>query len=657
MQTTNKKHISFSMLFTLLALLGMSVMFAACNDDDKSDTVVLNSFGPSPIPLGGQVTFIGQNLDKVTSIEFPGYTVESSDFVSQSSDKIEVTATRDTSKAIVGIVRLNTSKGVVESITKIGYRFTCILDAFQPASAKPGQEITIQGEYLSSVEIVKFSDGVEIKREQFISADNANIVVALPAEAQTGKIAISDGIADIYSKDALDVVLPKGTIPETVFKNGVDDITITGTDLDLVEKVNFAGASVAKGDFKSATATSIVLAIPATAKPEDVALEAASGVNTITGKLNLVEPEITLPSSITLQSSFDISGTNLDLVASAKLGSDLTIDEDTRAEDAMTLKSDEKAIGKEIVFTLVNGVEVNVPVVLEAVTLEGIDNKEIGHKSTISGARLQDVDKVYIGNNISGTAEDADSVSVYFTVDPDGLHPSFPINNIGQLRVTLVASNGQEASKVIEFTECKGVSLSMVSEFAFAAAAAVVKGSGLDAVNKCMIDGQSLAFESSSSVLFVSMPILAATKSIVVETPEYSFSTSPVNIQIGGAIPVWTGNEDLGDWGRNLDGGIFPQGIFDDVKVGSKIRFYIDYHNPAESCILQFFAGSWAGISCSSLSGDSHNQLSGTSDQEYIEMTVDQEIMDQLITQSTDWGGAFILQGQNGNVTKITIVL
>jgi hypothetical protein len=51
----------------LALVLFTAVTFNACDDDDEGQAkdVVLQSFGPSPALRGGDIKFIGQNLNKV----------------------------------------------------------------------------------------------------------------------------------------------------------------------------------------------------------------------------------------------------------------------------------------------------------------------------------------------------------------------------------------------------------------------------------------------------------------------------------------------------------------------------------------------------------------------------------------------------------------
>src|SRR5690554_7928776 len=73
-----KKTYSWSALL-LMCLLVFGATFSSCDEGEDLDTnqikagdIALNAFGPSPAMRGGELRFIGTNLDKVTSIDLPG---------------------------------------------------------------------------------------------------------------------------------------------------------------------------------------------------------------------------------------------------------------------------------------------------------------------------------------------------------------------------------------------------------------------------------------------------------------------------------------------------------------------------------------------------------------------------------------------------------
>ena len=98
-----------------------------------------------------------------------------------------------------------------------------------------------------------------------------------------------------------------------------ENLTITGTDLDLAKKVIFNGVSTPVTTFVSQSATQLVIKIPAATKTGKVIFEAASGVPTTSAAdVNLLLPAITTmtPNPINPGTNLTITGSNLNLVTS-----------------------------------------------------------------------------------------------------------------------------------------------------------------------------------------------------------------------------------------------------------------------------------------------------------------------------------------------------
>ena len=64
-------------IFALLVLAIVGLSLTACSEDDLDTNqykggVSLNAYGPNPVMRGGQLRFVGSNLDKIASIQIPG---------------------------------------------------------------------------------------------------------------------------------------------------------------------------------------------------------------------------------------------------------------------------------------------------------------------------------------------------------------------------------------------------------------------------------------------------------------------------------------------------------------------------------------------------------------------------------------------------------
>jgi hypothetical protein len=268
----------FSIRYSLViawAVLFCGLVSCDSNEDGASSQVVLESFGPSGVKHGESIKFIGRNLDKVTSIEFAGATVEKGGFSSQSSGLIELIVPSDTEE---GTVTLKTPDGDILSKSILSFDVTVTVESVQ-AEVKPGNTLTITGEYVNWITEVWFTDGVVV--DEFVSKSVDELVLIVPMEAQTGPLVFMTGGTEpevIDSEEDLIVTLPTITSISPMLAERGEDLTITGTNLDLATGVLFKGSDAPVTTFKSKSETQIVVTIPDYTNKGKVSVVVASGV-------------------------------------------------------------------------------------------------------------------------------------------------------------------------------------------------------------------------------------------------------------------------------------------------------------------------------------------------------------------------------------------
>jgi hypothetical protein len=324
MQTQYIKYIKRTFLFTLLcAVLAGTMFISSCNKEEGDNGVTtLNSYGPMPIARGAELRFIGENLDRVTSIVLPGnIEIPAADFTSKSATLITITVPQN---AVEGLVVIKSPDGDITTKTPLGFSEPISITNFSPSPIKFDEVLTITGDYLNLINEVIFTDRVTVAKAAFISQSRTELKVKVPAAAQTGKIAVSNGAEDpiiVYSTTVLTVKLPEiTTIAPNPVKAGTA-LTITGTNLDLVKSVLFGGGKSVT-TFTSQSLTQIVLNVPVDAQDDTLKIMPASGIVVKSGApLVMVVPIVSVaPTTVKNMEDITVTGTNLDLVDKVTFG-------------------------------------------------------------------------------------------------------------------------------------------------------------------------------------------------------------------------------------------------------------------------------------------------------------------------------------------------
>jgi len=259
-------------------VLSIGLATSSCQKDDvnvNNGKVELLSFGPSGVKLGDQITFIGKNLDKITTIVLKGDSVQSASFVSQSADNIVIIVPQKTER---GAITLRTATENIVSKTVLDLLVPVTITSITP-SVRPGDNITIAGNYLNWVSEVWFTKDLVVKT--FVSKSLTQLVVKVPAEAKSGPLVINTGGTkplSLTSDKDLNVVLPAVVSIAPIPVDRGANLTITGTNLDLTKEVWVKGATTSVTSFVSKTQTQLVFKVPATATKGVITLGAYSGV-------------------------------------------------------------------------------------------------------------------------------------------------------------------------------------------------------------------------------------------------------------------------------------------------------------------------------------------------------------------------------------------
>ena len=443
------KFRNWALLFATICVVGAGLLFTSCEGKEEEDTrVVLQSFGPMPIARGAELKFIGLNLDRVTAVILPE-NISITSFTKKEARLLTLTVPQE---AVPGYVVLKTPDGDITTKTMIGFSEPVSIAGFTPATVKAGDELTITGDYLNLVKEVILTDRITVAEDDFISHSRTEIKLTVPAEAQTGKIAVSNGDEEpiiVYSASTLTVTLPAFT---TVTPNPVKagtNLTIAGTNLDLVLSVRLGGGKVIEaGDFVSHSATQIVLTVPADTKDGKVILVPASGVEVSTETdLVMVVPTLSV-TPVTLKNGADITvtGTNLDLIDHVIFGGNKqgTIKAGGTATQILVTVPDD-AVDGVVTFVTKAYKEVagpNLTMIVPAFSSFSPTSARANTTITISGTDLDLVTKVIFTGDLEGAIGARTETSLAVTV-PVGARTG---------KITIETKNGTRVVSAIDFT-------------------------------------------------------------------------------------------------------------------------------------------------------------------------------------------------------------
>jgi len=311
------KNINSRYLLALWGVLCISLLFYSCNEEDDVNMtqVQLLSFGPAGVKHGETIRFIGKNLDRVSAIVLPGsIEIGSAQFTSKSKELIEIMVPED---AVAGKVVLKTPQGDIESKTIISFDVPLEIHEI-PEEAKPGSNITIRGKFLNWIEEITFYDGLVV--DEFVSRSLTELVVTVPMEAESGRLSFSSGGTSpmtVNSENEMRIRLPQVTsYNATSIKHG-ENLTINGTDLDLVTSLLFQGEpQILAASFVSQSETAIVVKVPENAKKGTLTLNSRSPIKVTSPEITIILP---LGTSVSPQPAvpgdeITITGSDLDLV-------------------------------------------------------------------------------------------------------------------------------------------------------------------------------------------------------------------------------------------------------------------------------------------------------------------------------------------------------
>ena len=374
-----KNIFRYSILLALCSLVGLiSCTPEELSTDQFSDeTVVFGAFAPNPIVRGAELRILGSNLDKIVEVQIPGaepiteIEVVSSGRVSEIRVVTPAAGAEDAS--VTGpVVIIDNAGNVYESMTELSFTEGIVLESFSPATAMPGDVVTVKGDYLYNVQQVVLSNGVYVTGDQITEKSRRELKFIVPSNAVTGPVTIGDvdennnpdGLIpnNVPSKDVLTIGSPTvKAVDRGMLKAGAT-IKVEGAYLDMIEKTAFktgADDAVAYTDVDFTLAEdhkSVTVVLPASVVEGEVVLTSYAGMEFSAGSYSTVVPtQVAIAAESRYKAGLNavVTGNDLDLVTSAALA-DTALDV-VYADNALTFAIPAAAVDGTVVLTLANG--------------------------------------------------------------------------------------------------------------------------------------------------------------------------------------------------------------------------------------------------------------------------------------------------------------
>lgn len=372
------KIYKFSAWWMVCLILLSSLTFTACETNDVDTNqykggISLNVFGPSPVLRGGELRFLGCGMDQVVSVLIPGCDAIT-DIQLISAEEIRVIVPQT---ALPGYVTLMLRNG--ESIvtkTQLTYSEPVSIESFSPESVRPGDVLTIKGEYLNLMHQVIFAENVIVSDEviaeeetteatsKFLKHTRNEIQVRVPEEAQSGKIILSDGAEipnRLYSEVELQVVLP--SVAEVADYNNIKPgaiMTVTGENFDLVKEVRMENGEKVEFEFSAENKT-LQFTLPANAVSGFIYVVPASGVRIPVASIELAKPGnfSCATSDVAAGGQITIQGENLDLVSAVIFTGEVEGEIISQSPEQLIVSVPALAQSGSVTFKMANGEQVS----------------------------------------------------------------------------------------------------------------------------------------------------------------------------------------------------------------------------------------------------------------------------------------------------------
>ena len=668
-----KNIFRYSILLALCSLVGL----VSCTHEELStdqfsdDAVVFGAFAPNPVVRGAELRIMGSNLDRIVEVQIPGsepitdIEVVASGRVSEIRVVTPAAGAEDVS--VTGpVVIVDKDGNVYQSKADIEFTEGIVLDSFSPASAMPGDVVTVKGDYLYNVQQIVLGGGVYVTGEQITEKSRRELKFIVPSNAITGPVTIGD-VDENNNPDGLipnnvpskeDLVIGDPTVKSAdrgMLKAGAE-ITVQGTYLDMIAKAAFrvaaADGAVADTEVDFALAKdnkSIKVALPATVVEGEIVLTSFAGKDFTAGAYTTVVPtEIAIAAETRYKAGLNavVTGKDLDLVTGADLSG--TALEFGYADSKLTFAIPAAAVDGVVTLALANGktvateaVELVKPVITSVSPLELYAGDE---NIVVNG---EDLDLV-TGAALGGRAAEFEYADGAITVKTE-------LTSVSG-KVVLTLDNGVTVESADEVT-VKYHSKVIVTEMPamqHIGQEVVLKGSNFSLVENIFIGDVKVtqySIRTDEEVRFLMPWNKAGMYSLSFHLFDGDVETVATQIEVGLELDIktiWTGNEHLVWSGMQT----LAWGGYDwsTVKPGTILTAYFTLDEAADYWQVRFANGSWSSLPSGLEAAPGEGNIPMTPGTTYYSIKLTAADVDMLVNQ-----GGLVMTGANYTLTEITL--
>lgn len=690
------KKIKNILALLVVALMGLSL--TACSEDDLDTNqyqkgVHLNVYGPQPVMRGGQLRFLGSNLDQIAQVLIPGCEPITNIEVVKAGFPSEIRITLPKDGPEPGLVTLITKTDEeITTKTALTYQEGIEFEAFSPESVMPGEELTIKGEYLNLVHMIEFADGVRVPESAFTEHTRYEIKVIVPDEARTGKVGLfdvdlstlEDAGSAIYNIIMTDVALNVGTptiskvttprgegVQTDEFTAKMDELfTLNGEHFGLINSIKFVpkagdvhGSACETTEFTvSEDGKTLSFNLPAEAADGDICLICRSGEEVPVGTLVTIAPTecVASPSPVKAGKPLTITGKDLDVVNGIEMANvegEIPFIVNPDGTKLIIESMPETAVEGNLVLRMKNGKGVEVPFTLVKPVVTGYDHNPVsaGGAITLQGTNLDLVKKVQFG-------EGSDIIEVKASEDGTSISLTVPMNaKTGKPTLTLANGTTVECPElnIEEAVFCYITELPDFSEkekTPEAGGTFTVPVKNGDKLESVLVNGKNVNFvyAEKPSSLTIGIPADASAKSVLKLVSSNGSVEYDIAVIPQGTVTrtLWIGSIDLANWTGNTQGTL-PVDALDNLPAGANVELKIQYTATADQIQLKGNTGDWTAVDLDNGEYKEHVYELDPNAKEFT-IPLSATTIAALKAKATNWGGLIIFGGKGAILTKIS---